>query len=150
MWTCKAFLPDMVARNDGHVIALASAAAITPTPGAAAYTASKAAVLLFTDTVRWELKSAGKKGVKFTSICPSMVKTGMFEGCKPPILNPWLEPDEMADKIYRAYHKNKTTVFEPFIVKFTPLLNSLLPEPVAYITGKILRLNTAFKDWVGH
>jgi len=150
MWTCKAFLPDMVARNDGHVIAMASAAAITPTPGAAAYTASKAAVLLFTNAVRWELKSAGKKGVKFTAICPSMVRTGMFEGCKNPILNPWLEPDDMADKIYRAYHKNKATLLEPLIAKFTPLLNALLPEPVAYITGKILRLNTVFNDWVGH
>jgi short-subunit dehydrogenase len=150
MWTCKAFLPDMVARNDGHVIAMASASAITPVPRAAAYTASKAAVLLFTRTVRWELKSAGKNGVKFTAVCPSAVTTGMFEGCKPPILNPWLQPDEMADKIYRAYHKNTTTLLEPFVAKFTPLMNSLMPEPVAYLASKILRLNTMFKDWVGH
>jgi all-trans-retinol dehydrogenase (NAD+) len=150
MWTCKAFLPDMVASNDGHVITLASAAAITPVPGAAAYASSKAAALMFVNTLRWELKNAGKSGVKFTAICPTAVTTGMFEGCKPPLLNPWLEPDYMADKIYAAYHKNKTTVLEPLIAKFTPLMNALMPEPVAYFAGKILKLSTMFDNWVGH
>lgn len=107
MWTCKAFPPDMAARNEGHVIALASAAAITPTPYSADYAANKAAVKHFMDTVRWEMKIMGKSGVRFTSVCPSMVNTGMFEGCKPPILSPWVQPEEMADKIYEGYQKNK-------------------------------------------
>jgi all-trans-retinol dehydrogenase (NAD+) len=149
MWTCKAFLPDMVARNDGHVIALSSACAFTPTPGIAAYTASKAAVLMFTKTLRWELKNAGKSGVKFTVVCPSMINTGMFEGCKPPILNPWMEPDVMSDKIYQAYHKNKTLVLEPFVVKFTTTVPAL-PEALAYPLNKILKLNKSFDEWVGH
>ena len=150
MWTCKAFLPDMAARNDGHVIALASAAAITPTPGASAYAASKAAVRHWMDTLRWEFKERGKGGVKFTSICPSIVKTGMFDGCEAPILSPFMEPEKMADKIYEGYHKDKTTVLEPFVVKLTPLMAVTLPEPVRYFLGKILRLNSMFEGWVGH
>jgi short-subunit dehydrogenase len=150
MWTCRAFLPDMAARNDGHVIALASAAAITPTPGASAYAASKAAVRHWMDTLRWEFKERGKSGVKFTSICPSIVSTGMFDGCKPPILSPFMMPEKMADKIYQGYHKNTTTVMEPFIVKFTPLMAATVPEPIRYVMGKMLKLNTMFETWVGH
>jgi short-subunit dehydrogenase len=149
MWTCKAFLPDMVARNDGHVIAMSSAMAFTPTPGAAAYAASKAAVLMFTNTIRWELKNAGKNGVKFTSICPTAVNTGMFEGVKPPIINPWLEQDVIADRIYRAYQRNRNTLLEPLVAKFTTLVPAL-PEPVAYFTSKIIKLSTMFDTWVGH
>ncbi len=150
LWTCKAFLPDMAARNDGHVIALASAAAITPTPGASAYAASKAAVRHWMDTVRWEFKVRGKGGVKFTSVCPSIVSTGMFAGCEAPILSPFMTPEKMADKIYQGYHGNKVTIMEPFVVKFTPLMAALLPEPVRYVVGKLLKLNSMFEGWVGH
>ena len=143
-------IPDMAARDDGHVIALASAAAIIPTPGASAYAASKAAVRLWMDSIRWEFKARGKNGVKFTSVCPTLVRTGMFEGCKAPILNAFIEPERMADKIYQAYHKNKTTVIEPFLVKFTPLIMAIVPEPVRYVIGKILGLNSVFENWVGH
>lgn len=149
MWTLKAFLPDMMARNSGHVIAMASAAAITPTPCSAVYAASKAAVKMLDDTVRWELRYAGKSGVKFTTVCPSMVSTGMFAGCKPPILNPWLEPEVMADKIYRGYHRDAINVYEPLIVKLTPIMNSLLPESVKFLSSKLLRLNVALRDWTG-
>lgn len=150
MWTCKAFLPDMVSRNSGHVIALASAAAVTPTPYSADYAASKAAVKHFDDTLRWEMKIMGKPGVKFTTVCPSMVATGMFAGSKAPILSPWLQPEEMADRIYRGYHKDKINVYEPWIVKLTPIVNSLLPESFKYLMSRILRLNVALKDWTGH
>ncbi len=150
MWTCKAFLSDMAARNDGHVIALASAAAVTPVPYSADYAASKAAVKHFQDTLRWEMRILGKPGVKFTTVCPSMVNTGMFEGCKPPILSPWVEPEVMADKIYRGYQKNTLTIYEPFIVKFTPIMNALMTDSMKYLMSKVLRLNTALKTWKGH
>jgi short-subunit dehydrogenase len=104
----------------------------------------------WTDTIRWEFKARGKRGVKFTSICPTLVSTGMFEGCKEPIINPIMEPERMADKIYQAYHKNKITVMEPFLVKFTPLIMAVVPEPVRYVIGKILGLNSVFESWVGH
>jgi 2-keto-3-deoxy-L-fuconate dehydrogenase len=42
--TLKAFLPAMLERNSGHVVAISSAAAITPVANELAYSASKAAV----------------------------------------------------------------------------------------------------------
>jgi 2-keto-3-deoxy-L-fuconate dehydrogenase len=42
--TLKAFLPAMLERNSGHVVAISSAAAITPVANEVAYSASKAAV----------------------------------------------------------------------------------------------------------
>jgi all-trans-retinol dehydrogenase (NAD+) len=150
MWTCKAFLPDMAARNAGHVIALASAAAITPTPYSADYAASKAAVKHFQDTLRWEMRIIGKPGIKFTTVCPSFVNTGMFAGGKPPILSPWVKPEVMADKIYQGYLKDTLTIYEPFIVKLTPVMNSLLTDGIKFLMARILRLNTALRDWKGH
>lgn len=149
MWTLKAFLGDMLARDSGHVISMSSAAGITPTPYEASYCASKAAVLHLTDTLRNEVKAIGRKGVRFTAICPSLVSTGMFVGGVPPRLTPWLQPEEMADRIYRAYHRNKTTVMEPFIVKSVPLLRALLPSQAVYLVGRLLRLNSAMKDCKG-
>lgn len=45
--TAQAFLPDMIARNKGHVVTVASTASYLGVAGMADYTASKAAVLSF-------------------------------------------------------------------------------------------------------
>ena len=40
-WTAKAFLPDMIARNAGHMVTVASAAGLVGVAGLADYSASK-------------------------------------------------------------------------------------------------------------
>ncbi|KFV00891.1 Epidermal retinol dehydrogenase 2, partial [Tauraco erythrolophus] len=81
-WTCKAFLPAMIARNHGHLVTIASAAALTGTSHLADYCASKFAAYGFAESVNFEMKNLGKTGVKTTIVCPFMINTGMFDGCK--------------------------------------------------------------------
>lgn len=63
----RAFLPMMVARGKGRILNLASTAAFQPCPGMAAYGASKAYVLHFSEALAEELAGTG---VSVTALCP--------------------------------------------------------------------------------
>ena len=52
------------------------------TAGLCDYCASKFAVVGFDESVRNELASQGKTGVKTTVVCPFFINTGMFHGAK--------------------------------------------------------------------
>lgn len=149
MWVTKAFLPDMIERNQGHFINVASAAGLTYVPLMTSYCASKAAVVHFTDALRLEMKRLKHKGIRFTIVCPSYVKTGMFEGVKAPLVTPWMEVDEMADKIYEGYHRNKNMVAEPLMVKFVPFLKGLLPRTVYDVAETPLGVSRSMESWRG-
>ncbi len=149
IWCTKAFLPDMMERNEGHIIMMASAAGLLGVPGLAAYCASKHAVIGLSDSLRVELKKIGKTGIKITIVCPSFVKTGMFEGVKPPLLNPWLTPEGMAKKIYNAVLKEKPYVLEPFIVKTVPFLKGISTTAVMDWVGGVLGMHKSMDTWIG-
>ena len=70
--TIAAALPKMVERNAGQVVMMSSLAAFRGMPGNAAYCASKAAVHVFMESVRVDLRSTG---VRATTIYPGFVKT---------------------------------------------------------------------------
>lgn len=143
----KAILPRMIARDSGHVITMASAGSFMPAPRQASYCASKAADLHLADTLRAELRSAGKKGVHFTSICPSYVNTTLVTGIKPPLLTSWIEPDDLAEAVFQAYLRDRTTVRMPFMAKTVPLLRALLPERVMYAISRLLKLDSSALTW---
>ncbi|MFW6113782.1 MAG: SDR family NAD(P)-dependent oxidoreductase, partial [Actinomycetota bacterium] len=145
----KAFLPGMIARDSGHVITMASAGSFMPAPRQASYCASKAADLHLVDTLRAELRSAGKKGIRFTSMCPSYVNTTLVTGIKPPLLTSWIDPDDLADAVFRAYLRDRVTVRIPFMAKTVPLLRALLPERVLYVISRLLRLDSSAATWTG-
>ncbi len=149
MWTMKAFMPEMIAANDGHIINVASAAGLTYVPMLSTYCASKAAVVNFTDALRLEMKKQGKHGVRFTIICPSFVTTGMFEGVKAPLLVPWLSVERITRKIYEAYHRQSNIVMEPLMVKFVPLFRGAIPRPVYDVVSEVLGITRAMAHWKG-
>ena len=65
-------LPGMVERGAGAVLNVASTAAFQPLPGQAAYGATKAFVLSYTEALRQEVRS---QGVSVTALCPGPVRT---------------------------------------------------------------------------
>jgi short-subunit dehydrogenase len=73
---CSLTLPGMVERGRGAVLNVASTAAFQPLPGQAAYGASKAFILSFSQAVRTELRGTG---VSLTVLCPGPVKTEFAE-----------------------------------------------------------------------
>ena len=74
---CHFFLPAMIARGaGGHVINLSSIFGVLAPPQAAAYTASKFAVLGLSQSLRAEL-APHRIGV--TAICPGMIATAIVD-----------------------------------------------------------------------
>lgn len=67
-------LPYMSRKS--RIIQVASAAAFSPQPGFAVYTASKSYVYSFSHALGWELKG---KGILVTVVCPGPVDTEFFE-----------------------------------------------------------------------
>ncbi len=64
--------------NGGSIVNVASVSGITPSAGAAAYCASKAAVRMFSKTVAIECANA-KTGIRVNVVTPGGVKTPMWE-----------------------------------------------------------------------
>lgn len=75
----QAFLPHMLAHGEeAHIVNTASAAAFLPIPFAAAYGASKAAVVSLSESLYCELAEIGS-AVKVSVLCPAAVKTRIAE-----------------------------------------------------------------------
>ncbi|MDH2427229.1 SDR family NAD(P)-dependent oxidoreductase [Sphaerisporangium sp. TRM90804] len=68
----RAAVTGMVPRRRGGVVNLSSASAFAPAPGGAAYVASKAFVVSFSQSVHGEVKWLG---VSVTALCPGSVAT---------------------------------------------------------------------------
>jgi short-subunit dehydrogenase len=69
---CSRFLPAMVGRGRGALLNVASTAAFQPLPGQAGYSAAKAFVLSYTQSLAGELRGTG---VSATALCPGPVET---------------------------------------------------------------------------
>jgi NAD(P)-dependent dehydrogenase (short-subunit alcohol dehydrogenase family) len=79
----RAFLPEMVARNHGHVLNTASVAALTTIAGGGngPYAASKHAVLGLSEVLREELALAAPR-VGVSVLCPGPVATRIREAAR--------------------------------------------------------------------
>jgi len=80
----KLFLKDMVARNEGKILQLASLVSITPFPLMAVYAATKAYVFNFTQSLNNELKDTN---VTVTALLPNATDTNFFREAGAPKLN---------------------------------------------------------------
>ncbi len=72
-----AVLPDMLARGDGHLVAISSLAGFRGLPRSAAYSASKAGMTAFFESVRLDVQD---KGIAVTIIQPGFIKTPLTSG----------------------------------------------------------------------
>lgn len=75
LYGCRAFLPGMQRRGRGHIVNVASIAGRFAAPGAALYTATKHAVVAFSESLHYE---AGDRGVLVTAVNPGFVDTEGF------------------------------------------------------------------------
>lgn len=67
-------LLSMVPRGSGHIITLASVAALIPFPGRAAYSISKGAALLLAKSIAVDYAA---DGIRSNAVCPGMTETPM-------------------------------------------------------------------------
>ncbi|MEX0755135.1 MAG: SDR family oxidoreductase [Actinomycetota bacterium] len=74
-WTTKAFLPMMLRAGRGHVVNVASLAGRFAVPGSSVYSATKHAVVAFSEALHYEL---APRGVLVTTVNPGPVPTEGF------------------------------------------------------------------------
>jgi len=148
-WTCKAFLPDMLAKNKGHIVTIASMAGHAGVARLADYAASKFAAVGFDESLRVEMRKY-KKNIATSCICPYYINTGMFDGAKSkfPLLMPILEPDFVASRIVRAIKQEDEVVLLPFSMNLFGA-SRLLPVPIQDWLGDFFGIHDTMDDFKG-
>lgn len=141
-------LPDMIARNSGHICNIASAAGMLSLPKMSVYAASKWAVIGWSDSVRIELKQM-HSAVRITTIAPYFINTGMFEGVRSRLF-PILDPERTALKIVRAIERDRDFRGLPFGFHFIRFWQGVLPVvPFDFIFGKCCGIYSVMDHFTG-
>lgn len=128
MYVTREFLPGMIeSAREARIVNIASAAGTLSNPRMSVYAASKWAVIGWSDSVRLELQQQGFGHVKVTTVAPSYIDTGMFEGARGPLLTPVLTPEYVVDKVWKAMLAGRPMLMLPWSVGLARLLKGVLP-----------------------
>ncbi len=155
IYTTHSVLTHMYENNKGHVVNISSAAGLLGVPDLSVYAATKWAVWGFTESMRHEAWNKGKHDVKFSSIHPMFIATGMFEGAKLGLLGRLITPnvkshDVIAKAIvYDAIVKGKYAVRRPRTLRLAIILRGILPDYLFQKMAQLLGVNKSMKTFRG-
>lgn len=154
-YTIHSLLPGMYRRNLGHIVNISSSAGLMGVADLAVYCATKWGVFGLTESLRYEALRDKKNGIKFTSVHPIFLKTGMFEGGTLNILGNLLIPsieshDEVAEAIVeRGLKKNHHVIKLPMTLQLVFIARALLPDSAMNIVARIMGIGGSMSKWVG-
>ncbi|WP_027001897.1 SDR family NAD(P)-dependent oxidoreductase [Hugenholtzia roseola] len=149
MHIARVFIGGMLDKRGGHIINIASASSLTPNPRMSVYAGSKWAVLGWSESLRIEMEKKNSN-VQVTTVMPSYIKTGMFEGVTAPLLTPLLEPEDICNSIIEAVENNEILVSEPLMVKFLPLLRGVLPARMYdFLAENVFEVYNSMDKFIG-
>jgi NADP-dependent 3-hydroxy acid dehydrogenase YdfG len=123
----KAVLPRLVARGDGHLVNIASAAGKAPYPGGATYCGTKHFVVGVSDTARGELRGTG---VEVSVVMPVVVDTELASGVGTPRGIPKIKPQDVAEAIVEVLKRPRFDVYVPRSIGPLTALGAVLPRRV--------------------
>ena len=120
---CAAFLPLLLESERGAIVNVASSAALASLPGTSAYSASKSALLAFTQSMSLEYG----KNLYVVCVCPGMTATELFsshEGSD--IIEKFASPPEKAArKIVRRLRRGRKKIVTGFDAHIMSIGNRL-------------------------
>jgi 3-oxoacyl-[acyl-carrier protein] reductase len=137
VYTVKAALPYLL-DGGGHIVVMSSGAGLRGFPGAAAYSATKAAQRMFAEALRHELSGTG---VSVTTVYPGEIRTSLHdhEGTQMP---QWYRggphaasAESLAGRILTAVERDSRHLHYRPVVKHMGILNGLSPG----IADRVLR-----------
>jgi NADP-dependent 3-hydroxy acid dehydrogenase YdfG len=130
VYTINAALPQLLAQRRGHIVVMSSGAGLRAFPGAAAYSATKAAQRMFAEALRHELAGTG---VSLTTVYPGEIRTSLHahELRRMP---EWYRggpraatPEALARRVLTAVERDRRDLhYRPF-VKGMAMLNGVSP-----------------------
>ena len=123
----KLYLKDMVNRNSGRILNVASMGAFGPGPLMSAYYASKAYVYRLSEGVKTELKKNNSK-VKISVLCPGPVRTNFNKVAGVDFAAPSLSSEYVAKYAVNKMLKNKFSIVPGTLMKITRFLEKLAPH----------------------
>lgn len=148
MFVARAFLPDMLKRNSGHICNITSAGGMLGNPRMSVYGASKWGAIGWSESLRIELKAAHSK-VRVTTVAPYYTNTGMFDGVKSKVF-PILKPEYVSRKIIRAIEKNTIFAGIPFGYHFIRFWQFILPFHLFdFIFGEVFGIYHTMDHFTG-
>lgn len=151
MQVTLAFLPQMIAHNSSprRIMNIASAAGTVAQPRMSVYAGSKWGITGWSDSLRVELMIEKHKHIKVTTVSPSFVTTGMFEGAKAPILCPLISPEKVVEKAWKAMITGRAHIFLPPVVYVNRILRVVLPVPLYDTIMRLFGVYRAMDNFVG-
>jgi short-subunit dehydrogenase len=127
----KDFLNDMISRNSGKILNLASIASKTPGPWQSVYHGTKAFVLSFTEAIREETKDYD---ITVTALLPGVTDTDFFNKADMNNSKAVQDEDSKADPAvvakdgYEALMAGKDKVISGFKNKVQVTMSNVLPD----------------------
>jgi len=132
--TLLAAVPIMLAQQKGHLVGVSSLAGKRALPGSGAYSASKAALSTFLETLRLDLAPAG---IAVTDVQPGFVETPIHGKTNEKHPMPFLWPVEKAARVTVARLESAPAIISyPWQLAFATSFSRILP---AWVYGPIVR-----------
>ncbi|HWI42949.1 MAG TPA: SDR family oxidoreductase [Nocardioides sp.] len=129
----KAVTPGMVERGRGHIVNVASAVGRLAVPDGASYSASKFAVVGFSEAIRQEFEPLG---VDVSLILPTVVQTELASGVPAAKGMKPVTADDVAKAIESVVKKPRAEVWVPNWVQGPTKLTQALPRKVQNALAK--------------
>ena len=151
MYTTREFLPAMIAsKQDCRVVTIASSAGLTSVPRLAVYCGSKWAATGWSDSVRLELEKAGHKHVRVTTVCPTYINTGMFDGAKGILFTPMLEQEDVVADTWKEMLKGGPQLILPWTSRLSKAVTGVLPVKAADLWLQRTGVYDSMAKFTGH
>jgi meso-butanediol dehydrogenase/(S,S)-butanediol dehydrogenase/diacetyl reductase len=119
----KACIPHLRKNREGAIVNIASIAGKTGKPGAAAYCASKFAVVALTQALAAEL---GSSNIRVSAVCPGYLRTAMFT-------------DVINKMMVTGYGVEEDKVFDTHVERSTFLGREQTPEDIGEAVAYLCR-----------
>jgi short-subunit dehydrogenase len=129
----RRFLPDMLARDKGGVLNVASVEGFMPVPYQATYAATKAFMISWTRAVAWEVFGTS---VRVCVVTPGPIETTMHEKAgaeysRYMVFLPRMTPEAMAAAAYRRFMRGNWVIIEGWV-------NRIIANGVRFVPGVML------------
>ncbi len=131
---CHLVLPEMLARESGHVVNIASFAGIANAPGMAAYNAAKAAVISLSESLRHEVCDSG---IGVSVACPAFFRTNLVESMVG-------QPDDVKNLVHRLMDTSGVTAKDVA----RDIADAIVRKRFLVITHRDMRWMQRVKRWM--
>ena len=125
----KLYLKEMVNRDSGHILNVASIAGMEPGPLMAAYYASKVYVIRLTRAINKELKKS-KSNVKMSILCPGPVNTNFNNVANVVFKAPSMPSEKVAKYGIDKALKGKLIIIPGILNKSVRFFSKILPDAI--------------------